>query len=284
MEKLPLVSVVMITYGHEMFIEEAINSVLMQECDFNIELIVANDASPDNTDFVIQNILKSHHRASIIHYIKHDKNMGMMPNFIFSLQQSKSKYIALCEGDDYWTDLLKLQKQVDFLKNNPDFGICFHRANLLQKGTLNLHQIPKEFENKSFDYIELLKHYNFITTASVVFRKPESFCFPNWFLNLPFGDMGLYKLVSKSRKIYCLPEIMSVYRIHDNGIWSGIKQIESKKVYLNFYRIIYQALNKEEKKVIKNKISLIKVEIANLKFPKNGILSKIYSTYLLLKF
>ena len=120
------VSVCMITYGHEKFIEQAINGVLMQECDFEVELIIANDCSPDRTDAVIQNILKNHPRASWIKYIKHEKNLGMMPNFIFALQECQGKYVALCDGDDYWTDAFKLQKQVDFLESNPKFGICFH--------------------------------------------------------------------------------------------------------------------------------------------------------------
>ena len=105
------VSVVMITYGHEKFIREAIEGVLMQECDFEVELILANDCSPDQTDSVIQDIIKNHPKGCWIKYIRQENNIGMMPNFIFALKQCKGKYIALCEGDDYWTDPLKLQKQ-----------------------------------------------------------------------------------------------------------------------------------------------------------------------------
>ena len=133
MKKQPKVSVCMITYGHEKFIEEAINGVLMQECDFVVELIIANDCSPDKTDAVIQNILCNHPRASWIKYIKHDKNLGMMPNFIFAMQECKGKYIALCEGDDYWTDPSKLQKQVDFLEANSDYVIHSGVAQLMKK-------------------------------------------------------------------------------------------------------------------------------------------------------
>jgi len=94
MEK-PIVSVVMITYGHENYIEEAIKGVLMQEITFPIELIIANDNSPDNTDLVVKKILKDHPKSSIVKYIKHQVNKGMMLNFIYALSESKGKYIAL---------------------------------------------------------------------------------------------------------------------------------------------------------------------------------------------
>ena len=109
-----LLSVIMITYGHENFIEQAIKGVLIQECNFDFELIIANDCSPDNTDIIIKDIIANDPRAGKIKYVRHNNNIGMMPNFIYALQSAKGKYIALCEGDDYWTLPSKLQKQVDF--------------------------------------------------------------------------------------------------------------------------------------------------------------------------
>ena len=100
----PKVSVCMITYGHEKFIEKAINGVLMQECNFEIELILANDCSPDSTNEKVKHCIDSHPRGHWIKNTMHPKNLGMMPNFIWALQECNGKYIALCEGDDYWTD------------------------------------------------------------------------------------------------------------------------------------------------------------------------------------
>ena len=107
-----MVSVCMITYGHEQYIEEAILSVLEQETTFNYEFIISNDASPDTTDIKIQRILSSHPKASQINYIKQEHNTGMTANFIYVLEQAKGTYVAYCEGDDYWIDSLKLQKQL----------------------------------------------------------------------------------------------------------------------------------------------------------------------------
>ncbi len=138
MQLKPIVSVAMITYGHENYIRQAIEGVLMQECNFEVELILCNDCSPDKTNDIIQDILKSNAKSDRIKYFNHKKNIGMMPNFIFSLQKCSGKYIALCDGDDYWTDPFKLQKQVDFLENNPDFVLCGTYNDILRKNGLEV--------------------------------------------------------------------------------------------------------------------------------------------------
>src|SRR5258706_16274760 len=99
----PIVSVCMITYAHEVFIAQAIHGVLQQETDFQIELIIAEDASPDNTEKIVAGIIKSHPKGNCIKYFRHPRNLGMRLNFIWALQKCSGKYVALCEGDDYWT-------------------------------------------------------------------------------------------------------------------------------------------------------------------------------------
>ncbi|GAA4976076.1 glycosyltransferase family 2 protein [Algibacter aquimarinus] len=285
-----LISVLVMAYNHEAYLAQCLYSILNQKTNFSFEIILGEDASSDETRAICLDFAEKYPdkiklflrlRKDVI-YINGSPTGRF--NFIESLKSCTGKYVALCDGDDYWSDSLKLQKQVDFLEANPDYNICFHKANLLQKHVLKPHQIPNEFEGNTFHYIELLKHFNFITTASVVFRNLEKEDLPNWFLNIPLGDMALYKIVSKNKKIHCLPEIMSVYRIHDAGLWSGLNIMQEKYNYLNFYKIIYKILNYEEKVVVKNKMRKIKSEIANIKFPKNHILSRIYFNYLNLKF
>ena len=127
----PLLSVIMITYKHEGFIAEAIDGVLMQECDFEVELIIADDCSPDKTSLIVSKYIETHPKGQWIKYTRHEHNKGMMPNFIFALEEAKGKYIAMCEGDDYWTDPYKLQKQVDFLEQNEEYNIVFHKVKIL---------------------------------------------------------------------------------------------------------------------------------------------------------
>ena len=110
----PTVSICMITYNHEAFIAEAIESVLMQETDFDIELIIANDASSDKTHEIIESLVQNHPRKPSVQYINRIENIGMIPNFMDVINKASGDFIALCEGDDYWTDPLKLQKQKDF--------------------------------------------------------------------------------------------------------------------------------------------------------------------------
>lgn len=218
MSQYPKVSVCMITYGHEKFIEQAINGVLMQECDFEIELVIANDCSPDKTDEIIRKVIDNHPKSSYIKYIKHVKNLGMMPNFIFALQECKGKYIALCEGDDYWTDPLKLQKQVDFLEGNSDYVLCFHQVNILK----NNDEIVEDFITKvpeNYETIETLARLgNYIHTPSVVFRNIIK-SFPPEFEQSPIGDYFLYMMLAKHGKLKYLEEKMAVYR-DGVGIWS----------------------------------------------------------------
>src|SRR5690554_114420 len=98
-----LISVVMITYGHEKYIHKAIEGVLMQQGGFDVEFIIADDHSPDNTEDIVKNIKNTHPKASCIKYTKHPVNKGMTQNFSWALKEATGKYIALCEGDDYWT-------------------------------------------------------------------------------------------------------------------------------------------------------------------------------------
>jgi glycosyltransferase involved in cell wall biosynthesis len=276
----PLVSVCMITYNHQDYIKQAIEGVLMQDTSFDIELIISNDRSTDNTNEHVQHIIDVNPKGHLISYFEQKENRGMMSNFTFALKQCKAKYIALCEGDDYWTDPLKLQKQVDLLEKSANVNICFHRAQVLRSNELNMHEVPEPFYMEPFDYIELLKHYNFMTTASVLFRKPEGFNFPNWFYNLPFGDMGLYKLVSKGKQIQCLDEVMCVYRVHDKGIYSGLSNFKMHQNYLNFYKVILPLLNAEERTIVTYKIKINGYKMSKLKFPNNRLIQKIYNMYL----
>ena len=161
-----LVSVWMITFNHEKYISLALDSILMQKTTFKFEIIVGEDCSTDET----RNILKEYEKKypRIIKPIYHNKNVGAMINaYIHCLPKLQGKYIACLEGDDYWTDAYKLQKQVDFLEAHPDYALVYTD----KKIRINEDEIPDE-EFKSLDgfIIEELIFSNFITTASVLVR------------------------------------------------------------------------------------------------------------------
>ena len=270
----------MITYGHECYIKQAIESVLMQKVDFKVELVVADDCSTDKTNSIVNFLKDNYPNGNWIQYTRHEQNKGMMPNFMWALKQCRGKYIALCEGDDYWTDPFKLQKQVGFLEKNPDFNMCFHRANILNGQRLSLQHIPEPYDKTPFYYSDLLKNHNFITTASVVLRNTPLFEIPTWFKEINFGDLALYKLVSQNKKIKCLNDIMGVYREHEQGLYSGQGLIKARLQYLKFYKSIFPFLSQAEQQMVRLKIAANQKEIAKLKFPKRILLQKFYYLYL----
>lgn len=267
----PLVSISMITYGHENFIRQAIEGVLMQKCNFTFELIISNDHSDDNTDKIIKEYLI---KNTNIKYFNQTKNLGIIPNFLFTLNQAQGKYIAICEGDDYWTDPLKLQKQVDFIDKNPDFSIVFHQIQVMENKILTDEIYPPLEKIKDVSSIEDLSQYNYIPTLSVLFRNP--YVYPDYFIKSYIGDYPLHLYNAEKGKIKCIPEVMGVYR-KGVGIWSAKadlnrdkKMLQSLQVISHHYKnnpVIFKNLYLQQKyylysylvKSIKNRKSMISV-------------------------
>ena len=235
MYSLPLISVVMITYGHEKYIQKAIEGVFLQKTNFPIEFIIANDNSPDNTDSIIKQIIKNTPDNVQVRYTKHEVNKGMNPNFTWALKQAKGKYIAVCDGDDYWIDENKLQKQVDFLEQNPNYAICCHNVYFLNGETIS-SQSPYDKENTQDTYtLDDLASKNMIPTLSAVFHN-LNINFPDWYYSSPMGDYPLFLWTAKSGKIKYFKEKMGVYR-QNTGVWSG-KQKDYTKIISVFENLL----------------------------------------------
>jgi glycosyltransferase involved in cell wall biosynthesis len=224
----PLISVVMITYQQEKFIEEAINGVLNQNINLSVEFIIADDCSPDRTEQIIKTF-ESHPKNNWIKYLRHSNNIGIMQNLICALLNSKGKYIALCEGDDYWTDPYKLQKQVDFLEANDDCNYLFTNRSILKpngdlvQDTLNLPMV--------FDLNFLLSKSIMPSTQTVMFRNPGLQMFKDWesILMKAFnGDWVLLFMLAHNSKIGFLTDTTAVYR-EGVGVNSKTNNITKQK-------------------------------------------------------
>lgn len=216
-----LVSVTMITYNHEEYIIEAMESVLMQEVNFDFELIVVNDKSPDNTDVIVKNFLKVHPKSSIVKYIKHRENIGMIPNFIFALEQCQGKYTAICEGDDYWTDPHKLQKQVDLLEKNAIYAGCGSNVIIKYENNSKSQEKFRNFKrDKVFNVNKFLSHRPF-HTASFIFRTKalKTASFPT---DITSGDRLLFIIIALTGPVYYINEVMCCYRKNDSGVSSRV--------------------------------------------------------------
>ncbi len=150
------VSVLMLSYNHEKYIREAMQSVLMQQADFPFEVVICDDSSTDRTDEIISEIRDQHPGNSVIKYFRHVKNIGMMQNLVFTLRQCTGKYIAVCEGDDYWTDPLKLQKQVDILEESPQHAMVITNRKVLYEDGTEVDELYERDYQKCFCNTSLL--------------------------------------------------------------------------------------------------------------------------------
>lgn len=235
------VSVIMITYGHEKYIREAIEGVLMQKCSFRIELIIANDASPDKTSEIVNDILLRNPNADRIKFINRNKNIGGQNNFKDAFEQCKGKYIAHCEGDDYWTDPNKLQKQVDFLEANPDYVLTFHKIKILQPSG----DLVEDFINKVPDNHQtiegLAQHGNYIHTPSIIYRNIIKEL-PFEMMISPIGDYFLYMILAQHGKLKYFEEEMAVYRF-GVGIHSTQNQINMSKANFKLFTLLLSYFN-----------------------------------------
>ncbi|MEI6853272.1 MAG: glycosyltransferase [Bacteroidota bacterium] len=249
--KSPILSICMITYNHEQFILKAMEGILMQETDFEYEFIISNDHSTDKTHEIIQDFLKTQPKVANIHYFHHELNLGMMENFMFALKKCQGKYIALCEGDDYWIDTLKLQRQVDFLEKNPEYSMCFHNSEVININGIKVEKLFCNYNTSVFYGEDLLKRW-LMPTASVVYRNIEDIDFPVYFNNSTHGDLALFLYAVQNKKIKYIDSVMSVYRLNSNSVtinkFNGIahneKHIEQCKQMLDYFKPKYLRLLK----------------------------------------
>ncbi|MEI6696949.1 MAG: glycosyltransferase [Bacteroidota bacterium] len=236
----PLLSVCLITYNHVKYIREAIEGVLMQKVNFSWEFIIADDCSTDGTREIVLEYKKKY--PKFIKLILQDKNVGPAKNWIDLITYPKSKYVAYFEGDDYWIDPLKLQKQVDFLEEHPDYSICFHKVKILKLGRLkkdNITKVPSETTTIE----DLAKYGNYIHTISSIFKNKNYYNLGQFCV----GDYPLHLINAQTGKIKYINKTMAVYRIHDNGIWSNKTQNEKMKNWLGLLSSLIPIMHYEVK-------------------------------------
>jgi len=190
-----MVSVCVITYKHEQFIEQTLENILSQQVNFDFEVIVSDDCSPDNTVAVINDFIARHPKGHLVKFYPQEKNIGVLPNFIFALKACTGKYTAICEGDDYWTNNTKLQQQVDFLEANTDYAICFHKASIVYGEGVEPGYPEINRHTPGTTTINDLAGGNFIHTPTVIFRNIMKGDFPAWFSTAYPGDWPLHILM-----------------------------------------------------------------------------------------
>lgn len=252
--KKPILTVCVITYNHSQYIRECLDTILMQQVDFTWQIVVADDNSTDGTREILQEYKAKY--PDLIHLILQKKNVGPEQNWFDLLAHPRSKYMLYSEGDDYFTDSTKLQKQVDFLEANPGYALCFHPVEVTfeQKGQKD-YVYPKSTEDKDFTLGELLNQ-NYIQTNSAMFRRQDYSKIPRGIIP---GDWYLHLMHARIGRIGFLPDVMSVYRRHVGGAWWGAVDKEGAfwdkyaVGHLKLYQAIFRLFPEKEYDAIINK-------------------------------
>jgi glycosyltransferase involved in cell wall biosynthesis len=217
----------MITYNHGVYIREAIKGVLMQQTSFLVELIIGEDCSKDGTRKICQEYAYKY--PNKIKLLLHKENIGSIANFIATVKACNNKYIALCDGDDYWTDPYKLQKQVDFLEQNPEYGLVYTDFNIINSyGLLNNESEVLNFKNKlekrfksGVVFFDLLEG-NFIPTPTVCLKREVlDPLIPLMIGKTYIVDYWIWFHISVSYKVKFLNYITAKYRRHPEGATSN---------------------------------------------------------------
>ena len=248
------VSVCVQTYNQVNYIKPCLDGILMQQTSFDFEIILGEDESADGTREICKDYALKYPERIKLHLrnrkdvIKIDGRATGRFNLIENLKASSGEYIAFCEGDDYWIDPLKLQKQVDFLDKNPDYAICFHNVKIyaeedrILKGDTVTRSVPE------ITSIKDLALGNFIHTPSVMLRN--KFEIPNWYDQVSLGDWTLYMTVIGAHKIKKLDQEMAVYRVHGGSLWSSTDRADKIKRTRRDVQIVLNNTNFKDKAVI----------------------------------
>ena len=226
----PLLSVLCLTYNHHLYIKEALEGVFNQKVDFLFELLVYDDASNDGTQEIIKKYeIKYPTIIKPIYQKENQYSKGIWPNHVFNFPRVNGKYIAFCEGDDFWSDPFKLQKQVDFLEANPEFMGCSHNTKILRETVESISEeefVVNNSQRNIFTIDDFTKGEAYFHTTSWIYRYDRHKNKVNYLLQRFKGDWFFSMVFASFGPIKYIDEVMSVYRIHDKGVWSELSTQE----------------------------------------------------------
>lgn len=228
LSKTPLVSVPIVTYNHEHYIAQAIEGVLIQETDFPIELIIGEDCSTDRTREIVFDYQRKH--PDMIRMITSDKNVGAPKNGLRIYKACRGKYLALCEGDDYWHHPLKLQMQVDCFAANPEVVLVAHRAYTVDVNNNIKNTFPPAQPTCLKPRDIIIKGGGFFATNSMMLKRSLFLDLPDWYYEFPVGDVAMINLAVQRGEIGFINDVMSAYCTGVQGSWSSRQNNTKKRI------------------------------------------------------
>lgn len=240
----PLVSVHLLTYNHAKFIAQSIESVVNQQTSFPFEIVIGDDHSTDGTSQIVDQYAAQY--PDLIKVVRGKTNGGPQPNSIRILENSQGKYMAALEGDDYWIDPLKLQKQVDFMEQNPDFAICFTNTRVeFFENNEEPYLLNSNIEKDVFELKDLIAETEvwFMGTATLFYTMSSIFPVQPWFHKTKSGDIPMIMLAARHGKIKYLPDVTAAYRRHAAGASNTDHKDDAK--FLENRIMMYTNLDKD---------------------------------------
>jgi glycosyltransferase involved in cell wall biosynthesis len=252
-------SVVMVTYNHERYLAQSLASVLSQRVNFDYEIVVGEDCSTDGTRDILMNFYRRY-PGRIVPLVR-NRNLGPLRNIEEALAACRGQYLALIEGDDYWTCENKLQRQVDFLDAHPSCAICCHRVQIVNEmGSERTGIFPTYAAGPHT--IEDLLSGNFICTCATVYRRESNSPLPDRFRNMNAGDWTRFTLIARHGNIELMDEVMAVYRIHPGGIWSSLAPIYGLREMIRVLTALDEHLEFQYTPTIRRTIARLYFEMA----------------------
>lgn len=263
------VSVCMTTYNHERYVAQAVESALMQQTNFDFEIVVGEDCSPDGTRAILRELQERH--PDKIRLLLRDENIGVGRNFIDTLNACRGEFVALLDGDDYWTSSHKLQKQVDFLRRHADFACCGHEVEHVYENDEPPGLRQKAGDKTIYTLKDVLLGRAYLPTRSMVFRRrllPE---FPPWFKEITLGDWALQVLLADQGRLRFFPDSMAVYRIHDGGVWTRMDHRDRVRAIIRQCGYYRRHFGYRYRRVIQKRIARAYLRLSDLEAEEGNV-------------
>ena len=258
------VSICCSTYNQRDYIEQALESFIMQKTNFDYEVLVTDDASTDGTIDIIKKYEEKYpHIIKPIYQKENQYSKGIKVGYEYNIKRANGKYIALCEGDDYWIDKYKLQKQVDYMEDNPSCTLCVHSAQIIdgktnkEIGLVRPYNVTKKCNTEDF----IIGGGGFVATNSILFPKAIFKNPPKWYFSSPVGDYPMQIFLATQGYAYYIDDNMSAYRVNAKGSWTRSMLEDCENKYSKHYddmNTMLDQVNKDTKNIYINEINQIK--------------------------
>jgi len=275
--KSPLVSVVITTYNHALFIGQCIDSILAQESDFEYEILIGEDDSTDGTRKIVQEFekrfpdrIKAFYRSKAEKVFVNGRMTGLY-NLAATVAEARGKYVAMVDGDDFWLSETKMQKQVEILEDNDTVSIVHTDIKMIHEA--DAYRRAKPSNKRQGSIIDLIKGKIQVRKSSAMFRR-NFLKFPEWYYHSPVADSVITLIAADQGSIYFIDEELTAYRVHSAGDHSGLtieKRVEKNRIFWDLIKKNQSFFNTQIKDALKMPYFFMEFRLAKYYYRKGNI-------------